>query len=227
MTTTTDTYTNRHIEIVRVAKVHEGGHVTWSNGWSFGGIPEEHRAALTEGTWVVVETTRLTLVTGVALWLPEDGSNGTIVDTWLWRKTDADLEQEHADMLANIQREQDQRWAEKRDDWHRREAQLPHPLRRRLMRFRDNGGHDFETGGWGYELVVCELAVLYATSGQTDDDTIAEYAQREGTSGNQHDYAKQLSKLLTDDLNDQDKVANSVAALAPISGDADYSGSRS
>lgn len=220
--TTEKAYSDRTVEVVEIAKVHDGGSVTWTNGWSFGGIPSEHRHLLTVGAEFLSETIRLTQVTGMAT-MYRTSSGEPVVDEWLWHKTDADLDREHAEMVAGFKREREARWQANKRDWARREALLPLSLRRRLDRFRANGGHEFETDGWGYELVVCELAVLYAASGQAESVAIEEYAREHGTSGNQHGYARALSRHLTDDPEDEDAVANSVSALSPITGNADYS----
>lgn len=219
------TYTDRHIEAVTVTKVEDGGVVTWDNGWTFGGTPSEHHHRLVVGAEFIVETRQFSLVTGMATMFRDKRGN-PVVDEWLWHKSDADLAREHAEMVARHNRERETNLAEHRDDWTRREAALPSPLRRRLERYRANGGHTFDRDGWGYELVVCELAVLYAASAQEDTDAVMDYARINGTSGNQHDYAKALSRLLTDDVADQDAAANSVSALSPITGDPDYSATR-
>lgn len=220
----TRTYTDRSQEVVRIERLTDDGTVTWDNGWSFGGVPPEHHHRLAVGAEFIVETRRFSLVTGMAT-VYRDRHGEAVPDEWLWHKTDADLDREHAEMVARHNREHEEMLAANRDDWTRREAALPSPLRRRLERFRANGGHEFDRGGWGYELVVCELAVLYAASDQEDTDAVMDYARINGTSGNQHDYAKALSRYLTNDATDQDAVANSVSALSPLTGDADYSGS--
>jgi hypothetical protein len=213
------TYTDRHIEIVTINRVHgDGRTVTWDNGWSFGGIPAQHRGHVVVGATFAVETIRLTQVTGLAT-LDANGGIGK----WLWHKTDDDLAREHAEMVAGFQREREEQWEAHREAWTEREARLPLTLRRRLERFRANGGHDFETNGWGYELVISELAVLYAASGQEDTADVMAYANEHGTSGNQHDMAKVLSRGLTNDPADQDAVANAPSGRSPLTGDFDYS----
>lgn len=218
-------YTGRSIEPVVIAKVHDDGQtVTWTNGWSFWGIPVEHRAHLAEGAEFLFETVQFSTATGMAT-MYRTRAGEPVVDEWLWHKTDAALEREHAEMVAGFAAEREASLRANQDDWLRREALLPLSLRRRLDRFHANGGHEFKASGWGYELTVCELAVLYAASEQLDSEAVDEYARKHGTSGNQHDYAKALSRHLTDDPADEDVVANSVSALSPITGDADYSAS--
>lgn len=182
------------------------------DGWTFG-PPAEHMSRFHEGQQIVVETIGFSMVTGIALTDPM---------AWLWLKTSEQLDREHDEMLAGFRKRRLEQLEEHREDWTRREAALPSPLRRRLERYRANGGDDFDADGWGYELIVCELAVLYAASNGHDSTEVNEFASREGTSGNQHDYARALAPLLK--LEDRhDDIANSVSALTPISGDHDYS----
>jgi hypothetical protein len=212
----------RHIEAKTIESI-DGRTVRFTDGWCFGGVPEDVLPLLTAGETYMQETVNFSTVTGMATRF-RTRSGRDEVGFWLWRKSDADLARERHEMLASFAREHEERLAANREDWTRREALLPLALRRRLDRFRANGGHTFDAEGWGYELTVCELAVLYAASGQTDDEAIDNYARQHGTSGNQHDYAKALSRYLTDDPADEDAVANSVSALSPLTGDADYSG---
>jgi len=79
----------------------------------------------------------------------------------------------------------------------------------------------FELEGWGYELVVCELAALYAKSNCADDETIDSYAREQGTSGNQHGIAKSLARAHLAGAS----LAGTVSALSPLTGDPFYAGS--
>lgn len=68
--------------------------------------------------------------------------------------------------------------------------------------------------GWGYELIVCELAVMYAAMGPqildktpstiTDTPEISAFADAHGTSGAQHSFALALAQhhLNPKDAND-------------------------
>lgn len=134
---------------------------------------------------------------------------------WLFRKSDQDLEDDHARMIAEFDRKDRERLAAQREGWSAREAALPEWAQARLRRFRDAGGENFELKGWGYELVVCELAVLYAAGDEAGVDALAE---REGTSGNQHDCAAVLARLVADG-----ETERMPAALSPLTGSADYS----
>lgn len=213
-------FTGRDID-VKVIESIEGGVVRFTDGWCFGGVPAAALSTLETGVEYLQETRNFSTVTGMATCY-RTRSDEPVALAWLWHKSDADLDREHAEWLAKWEAEKTERLAENREDYLRREALLPLSLRRRLDRFHANGGEEFKKDGWGYELTVCELAVLYAESEQTDSDAINDYAREHGTSGNQHDYAKALSRLLTDDPGDEDAVANSVSALSPITGNADY-----
>jgi hypothetical protein len=216
-------YTDRAQKVVQIEKI-ENGIVHWDDGWVFGGVPEDVLPLLAVGDMYIMETRdhprhrghrNFSMVVGMATNTPDP--------VWLWRKTDEQLDQEHKEMVSGFQRRRQEELDKHREDWTKREAALPEPLRARLQRFRDSGG-DFDRDGWGYELVICELAVLYHYSNQEDTEDIKAYARREGTSGNQHDYAKALSRELAQ--GHLDVVANSVSALSPITGDPDYSGKK-
>jgi hypothetical protein len=85
-----------------------------------------------------------------------------------------------------------------REDWERRTAALPDWIKPRLQTFVERGGQHFAIMGWGYELVVAELAALYAEHGvpaadEPDPDPIRAYADGEGTTGKQHAFARALT----------------------------------
>lgn len=217
-------FTDRDVEVKVIDRI-DGTTLRFSDGWCFGGVPADVLPRLMVGIEYLQETRGFSLVTGMATCY-RTRSGEPVVAEWLWHKTDADLDREHAKMIARFAAEREETLRQNQEDWLRREALLPLSLRRRLDRFHANGGHSFKTDGWGYELTVCELAVLYAASKQEESAAIKQYAREHGTSGNQHDYAKALSRYLTDDPADEDAVANSVSALSPITGDADYSAAR-
>ena len=207
----------RHREVVTIEKI-DGRTITADQGWSYS-VPAEHIGRLAVGMRLTVETVLGSQVTGMAV----VDDNDHFAD-WLWLKTSAQLDREHDEKME----QQDRKWQEyldaNREDWQTREAALPSALRRRLERFRQNGGDGFDRDGWGYELIICELAVLYEGSDGEDSEEVMAYANENGTSGNQHGYAKMLARHLTDDPADQDAIANSVSALTPLTGDTDYSG---
>lgn len=209
----------RRREAVTIEQVTDST-ITYDGGWTFA-PPAEHMPRFRAGQRIVVETVLATQVTGMAL---VDGRDQPT--EWLWLKTSEQLDRERDEWLAESDRKRRERVDANRADWERREAALPSPLRRRLERFRANAAAaQFDASGWGYELVVCELAVLYAASAGEDSPDVNAFASEHGTSGNQHGYARALSQLIGDEEREDD-IANSVSALAPLTGDADYSGSR-
>lgn len=205
------TYKDRRITVTAIRSI-DGGAVTREDGWTQG-VPDDVVTKLRVGQSYVFETRGISNPTGI---------QDPVTEHWFYRKSDQDLDREHQEFREQLNRDREERWAANKDDWSAREAQLSSPLRRRLDRFRINGGHDFEINGWGYELTICELAMLYVDSGGEDDEAVMTFSREQGTSGNQHDYAKVLARYLR--AEEDDIVANSVSALSPITGDADYSG---
>jgi len=203
-------YTNRDLETTSVKDIrrYEDGTaaITAETGWT-ALAPPEAAALLSVGKEYGLETVNLTRVTG---WL--------IDGRWVARKTDADLDREHREMVERYDRERQERLDANRADWQAREGALPQWVRSRLEHFRDMGGEHFETDGWAYELIVAELAVLYLASGGEDDDTINVFAREQGTSGNQHDVARALARMHAKGQ----PLVGTVSALSPITGDPFY-----
>lgn len=198
------TYTGRHIEFHVIESVDARG-ISFVGSTGTAGTPDL-RALLKPGMEVGLETRNFSMITG---WL--------INGRWYFRKTDADLEAEHAALMARWEQDKRDRLERNRAKWAAREAGLPDWIRCRLEHFRDTGG-DFDVEGWGYELVVAELAVLYADSAGEDTPEIETYGRREGTSGNQHDMAKALAHAHRDGIG----LAGTVSALSPLTGKAGY-----
>jgi hypothetical protein len=200
-------YSNRRVEQQTVVKIEPradgGAWVTGSSGWT-AGAPASVAARLGVGSTYGLETRGFSMVTGWRI-------NGV----WVDRKSDADLDREHAETMARIERDRRERLEANRQGWTVRSAELPGWLRERLDVFRDRGGEHFETDGWGYELVVCELAAMYYADDFQDTDRINAYAEREGTSGNQHDCAKALARAHHQGLS----LAGTASALTPLTGD--------
>lgn len=154
------------------------------------------------------------------------GSTPSGVYRCTWYKTDAELDADHQAMVAKFDADRQASLERHREEWAAREAALPAPLRARLENFRARG-HNFDANGWGYELVVAELAVLYAQQDAAADDAvpledteeIMAYADREGTSGNQHDFAKALARAL---VRNPEVLGETVSALSPLGTGAYY-----
>lgn len=180
-------------------------------GTGFGLFPEM-KGKVKAGDVILMETVNFSHITGICL---ADGGE------WFFHKSDADLDREHEEFVAKMKREHEETLAANRDDWQRRTDALPDWIKERITHFQKTGGHNFEVDGWGYELCIAELAVLYLASEGADDDAVMAYSREHGTSGNQHDFAKALA--------DGHRVhhmqmAGTVGGLTPITGDAYYEG---
>src|SRR5687768_810655 len=138
------TYTGyRSQRLTRIEEVKDGGRtVVFDGGTHYGGVPEEHRDKMKEGLEVVFETRGGSIVLGLAI---VDGS-----DQWLWRKSDQEIEADHQEYIRRSEERQLKVLELKRADMVAREAMLPEPFRKRLERFRANGGERFHMSGWHY-----------------------------------------------------------------------------
>lgn len=206
------TYTDRHLTEQTVKKLtrHDSGTVELLTTGGQGMIaPPEVAELLTPGAQFGLEVRGLSLITG---WM--------VGGRWVARKTDDDLAREHREMVERIDRKNQEKLARYRAEWIGREENLPPWLQARMRTFHQRGGARFETGGWGYELVVCELAALYAESGGAETEAINAYSHQEGTSGNQHNVAAVLAKAHLAG----ETLEGTVSALTPITGDPFYEG---
>ena len=190
----------------RVRRVGEAS-VTGEDGVTFC-PPPEHLAAFTPGVAYRLEGRLGSVVTGCL-----------VGGEWLWRKTDEALADERRVELARFALRQAEDLAARRESWAAREAALPGWLRARLATFRERGGEKFELDGWHYELIVAELAALYAASGMEEAEEVTAYAL--GVSGNQDQMARMLARAwLAGDSGWT--AAGTVSALSPITGEPFY-----
>jgi hypothetical protein len=204
-----ETYTDRHVEWQTVKNIEHGA-ITGSSGWT-ACASDDVVARLSVGAEYGVET--------------KGGPFGRICGwniggEWITRKSDQQMDREHAEFLDNVKRDRRKQLDKHRAEWIGRTENLPGWLQDRIQTFRERGRETFELEGWGYELAVCELAALYAESGGEDSDAVNAYASEHGTSGNQHDVAKALARMHGDGQN----LAGTVSALSPLTGDAFYGG---
>ena len=188
-TADSERYTNRSVRWYEVAKLtrHETGKgttVETTDGHGFARSADALPRSLQVGDWFGLETRGFSRITGILY-----------AGTWYGRQTDADIEHERQAFIAATQARHETELAAKRGEWAAREAALPEWIRVRLATFHEHGGHDFDRDAWGYELIIAELAALYDEASPDLDDTaeITAYAEREGTSGNQHGFARALA----------------------------------
>lgn len=162
-------------------------------------------APLQPGDGFDLETVNWSTITGLRV-------NGQ----WRFRLTDQDLEAEHEAMLEQIRRHRVEQLELNRKQWAQTEQDLPDWIRARITNFRTTGGENFLHAGWGYELVIAQLAVAYA-----DGDTAGEELAAElGPTGNQVSMARALAAAHL--AGDDEAIATSVSASMPITGSPDY-----
>lgn len=217
------TYEDRSLQAQWVSKREQGTNsfaITGTTGWT-AGCSKEVADLLPEGKAYILETRGFSQITG---WI--------IDGVWYDRKSDQDLARAHEEFVASVARRNQESLEAHRKEWSEREAALPDWIRRRVETFHTKGGLEFELSGWGYELIIAELAVEYAALGEVildkdvfqvgphESEAIKKISREEGTSGNQHGAALSLAKA---HLNDPERsMVNTVSALAPLTGDAFY-----
>lgn len=211
-------YTDRRLTTYTVKESHlykegDGGSVTTTDSTGFG-TTSEIIAQLPEGTEFELETKGFSLIAGIR----KDG-------VWLMRKSDEDLEEDRRQYVAKMNAERAARLAKNAVAWQERQDALPEWVRKRIEFFHEKGGRNFELSGWEYELAVAELAVLYNQHGIPEDgdyasehQSIKDFAEKNGTSGNQHGAAKSLALAHQADGD----LAGTVSALSPLTGDPFY-----
>lgn len=183
-------YTKRSLAAYRVKSKHPSA-ISGEEGW-ISSASQEVLDLLEVGDPYILET-RGTTVTGYI-----------IKGRWYDRKSDQEINRQLMEWKKSSKERHAKMVEENREDWTRREANLPDWLKKEMEEAREDP--DFEMGfmGWGYILVICELAAMYAKMGEdilerdvfTVDDTeeISQFARDNGTSGNQHGVALALAK---------------------------------
>jgi hypothetical protein len=200
----------RRLEEFTVKSVKDHGdslEIHMSTGWTFVRSKADLGRDITVGETLWQETIQLTRITGLR------DANG-----WLFRLTNEDLAREAREFSENMHRKDVVRLEQNRKKYAAWEADLPDWLQARIRRFRDAGGEKFLLEGWGYELIICQLADLFDRG---LDDAADQLANDQGASGNQWDCAK----LLARGRNEMgDEVGLLVpSGISPITGSADYS----
>jgi hypothetical protein len=205
------------IKEARVEETHVSILTTGGTGWSNPRNPGTE--VLKAGDIIELETINYSMTTGLRL----AGST-----EWLWWKSDEDLQRQHEEYVAKSELRKRKFLEDNQEAWAAEEAALPAWVASRIAVFHEKGGEDFKLDGWGYELIIARLAVLYADMGEeimdktistiTDSEEIKKISHEEGTSGNQHSMALALAKAHLRD----EELAGTVSALSPISGDPFY-----
>lgn len=179
-------FTKRKLEKV-VLKSIDGQCVQWA-GSTGHSVPLHVIPALVVGATYYLETYKFNDVGGI---MQEDG-------LYLFHRTDEYFADRLAEYIAENKRKNLEWYEENKEDLVRRTNALSERYKARLMRFLSDPekGEEFrkEGMGWGYELIICELAQLYERSGGAESDEIGAFAHDQGTSGNQHEVAKIWAK---------------------------------
>jgi hypothetical protein len=143
-----------------------------------------------------------TIVAGDTLTVEMKGSRITGVkapgEDWIYHDSDQTLAQQMENFKALRRQSLEEQLREHQVEWYEREQALPEDLQDRIKFFRQNGGLEFDIDGWSYELIVCELVVLYREADRNengtpiDSEAVNEYARLHGTTGHQHETAKMM-----------------------------------
>lgn len=201
----------RNSQLVTIKEL-DGG-VLYEEGIGHG-MFKELKGKVKVGDTLVMETRGFSQITGFKF--PDS-------DEWLMYKTDEDLAEEHRKFLEDLAKRRRKELKKNRASYEKRTAALPQWIRERVEHFHAKGGETFELEGWGYELAIAELAVLYAEHGfdEDKDSEVMKYAREHGTSGNQHDFARGLARA---HAQSEESLAGTIGGLSPISGDPYYEG---
>lgn len=137
---------------------------------------------------------------------------------WLFRLSNQQLADEARQFSEDLNRKDVERLEKNRGLYETWERNLPDWLQARIRNFHERGGEHFRLTGWGYELVICRLAALFAVDLESDAEALASEL---GVTGNQWDCAKLLAAARSQH---GDSTAIAVpAGIAPITGSVDYS----
>lgn len=179
------TFTKRRLDRITVKEVGKGS-LSTTEGTGFG-IPRYVAPLIKAGDVLFLELYRFNDIAGL---MNEDGE-------FLFHRTDEYFATQHERFIAEMERKNNERLEKHEQEWQARTDALPERYRTRLERFlTGDNGEDFKRQGmgWGYELIVCELAVLYEKSDGKDSDEVNAFAKEHGTSGNQHAVARAWAK---------------------------------
>lgn len=182
------TFTQRRLEKITIKNVGEGS-ITSTDHTGFS-IPTYVAPLLKAGDVLYVELHKFNHIGGLML---EEGE-------FLFHRSDEYFTNQLEKYLADSKRRGEERYEANKADYIKRTKELPERYSNRLNRFLNDpeSAERFrkEPMGWGYELIICELAVLYEKygigSGKWDDEPkeVIDFAKKHGTSGTQHDVAR-------------------------------------
>lgn len=199
-----ETYTDRSHEQVVLGKltpsVKEDNYCTvqWTNSWGCG-IPL-NASALRVGNTYTLETKGMNHVAGL---IDETGE-------YLFRRSDQYFDEQHRKFVEDLNIKRQKELDENREKYQAREDALPEPFRSRMKKFHFKPA--FELEGWGYELIICELAVVMLNNPGEDEKAAHDFASEHGMSGNQYGCARALAT----NAKMMGNVNNVPSGLAPL-----------
>lgn len=181
----THTFTKRRIEAFTVKSLGTGS-VATTDSTGFG-VPEYVMPMLEVGKEYYLELYKFNDIAGILV--PETGE-------YLFHRTDEYFAISLQKYIEESDRKRKEYYLANKEDWLKRTQALPPRYRTRIERFlaKNEDGFKEKGMGWGYELIICELAVLYEAGFKDENTVIREYSRKHGTSGNQHDVAKAWAK---------------------------------
>ena len=183
-------YTNRRLEAHRV-KSKDKGSIHSDRGW-ISGASDEVLSLLNEGDPYILETSNNTI-------------SGYIINgKWYDRKSDQDLKRQHEVVIKNSRERYNRYVEDHREEWLKREEALPDWLKVDMAKAHEDPEFEKDLMRWGYALMICELAAMYAKTGLENlekdywdvesSDEIEKFSQENGTSGNQHGVSMAMAK---------------------------------
>lgn len=181
-----NTFTKRKLEKITIKSV-DGNSLTTTEHSGFG-LPEWVAPMLKAGDEIFVEFYRFNDIGGL---MKPDGE-------YLFHRSDEYFKEKLEEYLEASRKRAIKWYEDHKEDLEIRTEALEPRYKARMRRFLNDPerGEEFrkEPMGWGYELTICELAQLYTESEGADSPEVNDFAKKHGTSGNQHDVAKNWAK---------------------------------
>lgn len=183
------TFSKRRFEKITIKRVGEGS-ITTTDHTGFG-VPSWVIPAIKVGDELTLELYKFNDIAGL---IKENGE-------YLFHRTDEYFKSKLELYLADANKRREEWYEANKDDLQIRTEKLSPRYKARIERFLAES-EEFRTEpmGWGYELIICELAMLYEKLGfgdgtwESEPEEIKAFASKYGTSGNQHDCAKMFAK---------------------------------
>lgn len=208
---TQQTYTNRKTVNVTITDVDPVKHDAW-----FSNTPPPQLAAVVQvGDTVAIESTPNGRISG---WLHNN--------VWYNRLSDQQIEAEQQQFYNNFAAQQQTDLDANREDWQERTNALPEWVKCRLDFFEETAGEKYRLEGWGYELLIAELAVLLKQTAEAPNffvktsEQATQFCFNKQMSDNQVKVAEALARH--HHSKPDDSLAGTVSAFTPLTGEPYY-----